>query len=186
MIEPGDFFLSQNKSGLLNRLIMFFSKSDLTHCGIIFFKQDGMLSVLEASHSVQVVPWYRNYIENKKEKYIVYRINRDYLPGNTMNFMLSSVWYNHSGKWYGYAQLIWHIWRWFNELFNRDIRKKKNWFKGGYICSEVLFLMLQEIKHDGVREYLNKFDSNNINCEDIKKLTKLFPEVFNIIDRRGL
>jgi hypothetical protein len=186
MIETGDFFLSQNKTTLLNKLIMFFSSSIYTHCGIVFFKQDGMLSVLEAGNTVQVVPWFRNYIDQPKEKYVVFRINRDFLPGNTMNFMISSVWYNHSGKWYGHLQLLWHIWRYINEKFGRDIRKKKNWFKGGYICTEILYLMLREIKHDGVREFLNKFDSNNINCEDIKILTKLFPEVFNVIERRGL
>jgi len=175
----GDILLTRNNKGLLNWLIRKLTNSVFTHNATVFFYQGGTTSVIEASTSVKVVPFTKNYQDNPDESWVVVRVKT--ASAEQIQRSLISVWWEYSGNPYGVFQLIWFVWRWINEKFGRDIRSKKAWFPGGQICSEILWHYLDRLGVPEITKAVRQWNSDSVHVEDFHKLFKSMPEHFEFI-----
>lgn len=178
MIEIGMIGFSNNKRALLSKLIRFFTKSHLSHTFLIHYPQADIASVHEASFVVQVVPFDRFYHNHPDKQYWIYKVN-----GFTEEAKIEALrkcFNEFAGIKYGKFQILWFVWRWFNELFNRDIRSEKNWFTDGVICSELVYWYLHYLS-DPLPELLKEFTPDTIQADDLHKLVINNPHLFELV-----
>lgn len=178
-------YFSNNKKGLFPKLVRFFTRSNISHCGIIFFNLGyGVDTVIESTTLVQIVPFDRNYRNANNEEYVVYEI----LPKSKVDVssLLIKTFNQYSGQSYGYFQLLWFVWRWFVGIFGFDISQNKNWFTENVICSEVLFSFLKEHKIHPFNERLMKLNPDTVQADDLFKLVKSCPDIFRVVESKGI
>ncbi len=189
MLNPGQFYFSNNKSGFFPKLVRFFTKSKLSHCGIVFFNLGfGAETVIESTTLVQVVPFQRNYRDSKNEEYIVFELIDKTLSRQKIDLdkILIDLFKEYSGQSYGYFQLLWFVFRWFVGLFGFDISNHKNWFTQNVICSEVLFQYLKALKILVLDEKLKKFNSDTVQAQDLFDIVKSCPDIFRVVEFKGI
>lgn len=178
-MKIGDILLTKNDFSFLGKAIQYFTKSDFTHNCMVFSPILGVESVIEAGKSVQVVPFRRNYIDNPKESWQIWRIKG--VAQSRIQSSLISIYWQYSGNVYGYLQLLWFVWRWANELIGRDIRSQKAWFPGGQICSELLWHYLMRLGVHEITEAIKNWNAESVHVEDFHKLFLSMPQYFERI-----
>ena len=93
---------------------------------------------------------------------------------------------NFLGQNYGYAQLIWFVYRWIMEKFGKDVRRDTNWFANGEICSESVYLYLQDLAtiEPDLKRSLNQFNQNTCDVGDIMNILQHYPDLFKMIYKK--
>lgn len=174
-------YFSNNKKGFLPKLIRFFTKSNVSHCGIICDPFENIPSAIESSDLVQIVPFSRNYIESKNEEYILFKLSGEAEVPAT----LGPLFIKYAGLKYGYFQLIWFMWRWLTNLFGVDISRQKNWFTNNVICSELVYDYFIMLNHPDVNEKLKDFNQDTVQADDLLNIVISLPHVFEFVESKG-
>lgn len=141
-VRFGTLGFSNNKSGLLPRLIRFFTKSKISHSFIVTGEVSGVLAVHEASEVCQIVPFDTHYPLNPNEEYVLFYPSSIELTKEDIRLALARCFNELAGQKYGYFQLLWFVWAWMKRKLGGDPSKEKNWFTNGVICSELCWYYL--------------------------------------------
>lgn len=138
-IFPGDVIFVNNKDGnFLSKAIRFFTRSPWSHCALGFFNlSGGEQTIFEANLTVSVTPW-EDTANNPRYDVLVYRWIKH---ARYAEQAMWSVYHKYVGNTYGWAQLLWFVWRWIVTGLHLPARwARKNFFPDNEICSEVEFV----------------------------------------------
>lgn len=190
MIQSGDIGFSSNWkkdwSGFLAKCIRFFTRSKISHSFIITDPVYNIESVQEASMLVQVVPFKEHYREDATQTYKVYRIKDQYASQAQKDESLKYCFNEFAGVTYGKLQLIWFVYRWFNEkVLRRDVRKQKNWMADGVICSELVYHYLHNLGPI-FQDLLKEFNPDTIQAQDILNIVEANSQIFEMVESKDL
>lgn len=177
-MKAGLIGISNNKKGLFPWLIRFFTMSKWTHCFITLGKIQGEDSVFEAGQLVQIVPFETHYSLDPTETFLLFEINANAITASSIDEALSSCFYSYAGAQYGYLQLPWFIYRWLMKvLFKTEIKKGKNWFTQGIICSELVYHYLWLLGPQ-FQSALSSYSHDTIQAQDILDIMGVNPHLF--------
>jgi hypothetical protein len=143
---------------------------------------EGYATVIESSELVAVVPFIRNYKTNKDEGYELW----DCLQATTSEKerAFARLFYELSGKQYGFFQLFWFIYRWaWEKLFKKT--PKGNWLPSGMICSELNWYYLTFLGGK-YAEIVKDLDPNTTHCGDLYKRVQARPDLFKLVESKEL
>lgn len=165
----GDIFFSASDSWI-SKVIRWFTKSNVSHTGIVINNQKRKLVLEAAFRQVHITTYDKHY----KKGYIeIYRPKIDEkLVDKAIDFVISE----HLEKPYGYFQIIGFA---LVCLLRRIGIKIKNPFKRNSICSEVsrdygAFLPLS----DKAKQAFMKLDPDTTSPNDLRNVIKDLPEDF--------
>jgi hypothetical protein len=187
MIKPGDIGFSSNwqkgLSGLLATLIRYFTKSKISHTLLIQNPLGESLTTQEASSIVQVVSFDHHYRDPAQlQSYSVYRVKAS---EEAKQASLKKVFDEFAGVTYGKLQLIWFVYRAFNErILRRDVRKQKNWMSDGVICSELVYWYLWYLG-EPYQTLLAPWNPDTIQAQDLLNIVLTHPELFELIEEKA-
>lgn len=181
MARPGMIGFSNNKKGLLPKLIRFFTDSSISHAFIMTDDVCGQPTVQEAALLVQVVPLQKYYVEDDTQSYWLYEISSEHASDKAKAAAMAKVFNEFAGVKYGKLQLVWFPWRWLNEQFGRDIRKTKNWMTDGVICSELQYWYLWYLGPT-FQELLKEYNPDTVQAEDLRRIVVKNPHIFKLIE----
>ena len=180
-VGAGDIAFGHPKNlGFYSKAVRFFTKSKWSHCFFVGPDYCGELVAIEADLKVQVVPFYKEYIEKKVDAYQVYRPiktrDKDVLRATKTVFHITA------GETYGFLQIPWFAIRSIlKNLFGWILTK--NWKPDGVICSELLLIYIQALGG----EYLDAFKHLKVNetsPQDIFEIVIHRPDLFEFICER--
>jgi hypothetical protein len=128
------------KGGWFSSAQRFFTRMPFTHVGGYIGTVVNEESIFEALEAVAVTPWSRRKYDETMQ-YYVYEPNDSMITSDATKKTLNEIYNAHAGNTYGFFQLLWFVYRWIGESwpFKADMRKFRNWFPGGSICSEVWY-----------------------------------------------
>lgn len=174
-LKPGQIGFSYNSTSWLSKLIAFFTRSEWSHTFLLTRPVSHLqtVAVQEANTIVRVVPFGKFYADKVEQKWEIWEVKG--LNQADMDAALSLCFDRYSGVTYGFLQLPWFIWRWLNEKLGRDIRKTRNPWSKGIICSELVFEFLHVI---GKGDLLADLQTNTVHPEDLLRIFKAHPEMF--------
>lgn len=189
----GDIILlNRKKGGWFSSCQRFFTKMPYTHSTFSVGNILGFESVLSADEKIVIEPVGR-YYEEKETDIEIYRIKRNVMPigfERTLENAIEAMYYKYANTYYGFGQVSWFVYRWFMEsILKKNAKKKENPFKSGIICSELVYLYLEQVckvlnkcypKKDSRRFSvllplqidLNKFNRDTIHAGDIANILK--------------
>ena len=175
--------VSNNKTG--GKLIRFITHSDVTHNFVFTFPHNKTVSIIEASYSVQVVPFFSRYWDNPKYGYEIFSIENPSVTQVDIELALDKLYEDYAGKKYGKTQLLWFGYRWFKEVILRrkNVHREKNWITKGVICSELLFWYLKYLD-PLFSEILKDYDGDTVQPNDMLTIIKSRPDIFRLIARQ--
>jgi hypothetical protein len=103
-------------------------------------------------------------------------------PEGIIALVTSGTAEHFAGRIYGFFQLLWFIYRWIGESFRIDMRKKKNWFPNGDICSEVWYVALQQYAQilgwKDLEAKLEEWNRDTFCAGDMVTVLSAFPQYF--------
>ena len=178
-IKSGMIGFSNNKVGLLPKLIRFFTKSTISHTFILTQFIENEPTVQEASLLVQIVPFNKYYIEDNTQSYWIYEIKQELVSKEQIDQSLTYCFKEFAGVKYGKLQLLWFPYRSLMEFFRKDVRKQKNWLSDGVICSELVFYYLYNLG-ELFQNLLKDFNPDTIQAEDIRQIVINNPDIFTL------
>lgn len=169
---------SNSKTGWFSTLIRFFTKSKISHSFVMYYKQAGQRSVIEADIAVLTMNFDKHF-KNDHTDYIIF----DCIGTNPIleKDALNSCFVEFAGTTYGFSQCIWFMYRWLAEVFKIDVTHQKNWMTEGVICSELVWHFLDRLgpKFSEAVAHLNP---DTTNAEDILKVVRSRPDLFKPIE----
>lgn len=176
--RAGDIAFSMPaKPGFYSRGVAFFTASRWSHCFFLCADYAGMRSVLEADLKVQLVPFEIEYVEKQNDKYEIYRPIA--ARPESVSAACEYTFIAYAGATYGFFEIPWFAVRAIlNKLFKVLLRG--NFVKSGVICSELLVDYLKIID----TETFSKLSSDDTSPEDIYKVIKSRPDLFEYIGGR--
>ena len=180
-IIPGSIVLLNRlgkESNFTSSLQRFFTKMPYTHTAIVLEKYMNENVVLSADELTVILPL-NNYFEEDKTEIEIYELLLDFDKIS----ITRDLFLNYSGKKYAFLQVLYFIYRWFNEtVLKRDVRKEKNIFNKGQICSELVYLYLCEVAQKTntkeLLDKLNEYTKDTIHVGDIANICKSLPQIF--------
>lgn len=172
-MEYGQIILANTKTGIIPKIIKFFTKSKFSHSLITIPSiLDMPMSVEASSSGIDAIRFDTNYMNNKNIQMEIWNVN---IPIKNKNKGIIAA-INDLEKGYGYLELIWFGWRWLNSLFGRDIKKQNNWFAGdGIICSQLCRYYLSQV---GLNKLFADYGKGSICPEDLSKIMNANPKIF--------
>jgi len=188
----GNIILVQNNEGnFVSEAIKFFTKRiakkygvrTWTHSMISVGELHDIEYVLSAELSQCIMPLEK--FKKDKIKFEVYKI-KDTISENNLNSLVRLYCNTYAGDSYGFLQLPWFCYRWFMEIFNKNVNKQKNWFPSGDICSEMVFRFLMDrlnysaknMKSSATLSSLSNWTENTIHPVDLGYVIKNCPFMF--------
>lgn len=182
--KPGMIGFSNNKKGLLPKLIRWFTDSEISHAFIMTDNIADEPTVQEAALLVQIVPLEKYYVKDDTQSYWLYEVHHDYASELTMYESRKKCFNEFAGVKYGKLQLVWFPWRWFNEkVLRRDIRKSKNWMTDGVICSELQYWYLYNLGPT-FQDLLKDYNPDTIQAEDLRRIVSKNPKIFKLVESK--
>ena len=190
--------LNRKKGGWFSSAQRFFTKMPYTHSTFSVGNILGFESVLSADEKIVIEPVGR-YYEEKETDIEIYRLKKKVLPvgfEGALSSAIESMYYKYANTYYGFGQVFWFVYRWFMEsVLKKNAKKKDNPFKGGIICSELVYLYLEQVckvlnkcypKRDTRRFSvllhlqieLNKYTRDTIHAGDIAVIIKHNPNIW--------
>jgi hypothetical protein len=162
----------------------FFTGMPYSHAAIGFGEVKGDESILEAIFAIAITP-FKKTRESTATDFEVWRIKN--VPQTRIEEAVKRAFERWAGETYGFAQILWFIYRWLNEKIGRDVRKQGNWFPDHLICSEVAYNYLWDISEQvpSLRKKLDEWNSNSFHAGDVHSVCAGLPEVFELVERRG-
>lgn len=187
MVKKGDIGFSSNiardASGVLASVVRWLTKSFWSHAFIIQQRLGDEETVQEASKLVSVVPFNKHYRNCDTQLYVVYRIKSEYASDTVIDESLRRCFDEFAGVSYGNLQLLWFGYRAIMELFGRDVRHESNWMSNGVICSELVYYFLHYLG-EPFQSLLSDLNPDTIQPEDLYKIIKANPDIFEIIEEK--
>ena len=169
----GGFFSSANR---------FFTRMPYTHVAFVVEPVFGVDSYFGAELSATTQP-FNNIIKDKDYMYQVYRPIGWTKP--QLNNALKQIYMRYAGQTYGFAQVLWFIYRYIAESwpFHADVRRGHNFFPNRPICSEICWWylwFLYEERPDLVqlRDKLGEWSPDTFNAGDSARVIQSFPTLF--------
>lgn len=135
-LRAGDIIVFNSKNGgWFSKAQRFFTRMPYTHTAVVIGDINGQSAILEAKTLVVVSPW-KNTQYDQSMSYWVFRPSATFNPAPLLD-----LWARYAGEEYGFGQLLWFVYRYVMESwpFRTDVRRQKNWFPYGDICSELVF-----------------------------------------------
>jgi|WetSurMetagenome_2_1015567.scaffolds.fasta_scaffold62699_2 hypothetical protein len=162
----------------------FFTGMPYSHAAIGFGEVKGDESVLEALFAIAITP-FKKARESTTTDFEVWRVKN--VPQTRIEEAVKRAFERWAGETYGFAQILWFMYRWLNETIGRDVRKQGNWFPDHLICSEVAYNYLWDLSEQlpSLRKKLEEWNSNCFHAGDVHTVCAGLPEVFELIERRG-
>lgn len=174
-----------NSHGIFAFLQHIFSGPGASHAFLITYPiglYNSVPMVFEADMTVTHTPY---------EKYITNGTQWDYFLYTMPEFNLSEIQHaldrctkEFSGVAYGFTQLLWFPYRKVMSWFGKDVRKAKNWFTAGVICTELWWWFLwyaTELfpeKHTKLRAILEQWEPDTIQAYDVKLIIQKNVDMF--------
>ena len=145
----------------------------------------GVRSVLSAEELMAVMPLDKF---RKDTKFRIYSVNDD-VKLIYVKEVLKEM-YQTAGNRYGFLQLLWFVYRWAVEIMGFDVRRNKNFFPKGDICSEQTYRYLMKRLENtescnDLRIFLEQWNENTVHPVDIAIVVKKFPRVFKLEESYG-
>jgi len=154
----------------LTRLQKIFAGREATHSFVVLSQQIYEEHYLLDAQAVMTIDPLARIKGNTNISYKIYEIP---MLQETADYICKKLLTSYIGQGYGVLQLIWFVWRWFNEyFFSRDMRKKNNPFKQGIICSELFWYAIVEVgkKHNmKYWNYVHPYLADTIHSVDVYK-----------------
>lgn len=197
----GDIILlNRKKGGWFSTCQRFFTGMPYTHCTISVGEILGFESTIGADEKVVIEP-IRKFYEEDSTDIEIYRLRKEILPLNFDTHMSNTMKYmycKYANQYYGFSQILWFVYRWLMEKFGKDVRRNNNPFKGGVICSELIYLYLVQLtivlnkcypKKDSRRfsvllplqTDLNRFTADTIHAGDIASIIKMNTNIWELV-----
>jgi hypothetical protein len=120
----------------------FFTGMPYSHAAIGFGEVKGDESILEAIFAIAIT-LFKKARESTTADFEVWRVKN--VPQTRIEEAVKRAFERWAGETYGFAQIVWFMYRWLNEAIGRDVRKQGNWFPDHLICSEVAYNYLWDI-----------------------------------------
>lgn len=180
-MEKGDI-VCINERGFYASAQRFFTKFPYSHTAVGIGDVCGYPSLFEAKAHMAVTPLELLFEEEEKE-FEIYKVNIDPVIKSRA---VDEIYHAYAGSIYGFTQILWFIYRWANEMFDRDVRKTTNPFSAGEICSEIVWHYLNIIS-EGIPELhkkVNEWNADTIHVGDIVAICKAFPNIFELEQSR--
>lgn len=177
-VQPGDIVIVNNWDGnIFSRLIRFFAHS-WSHTAIGFFPLVGDVSrrstVFESNLTTGITDWQRMFYGPEYDLR-VYR----WRDRTEVDNMCWALYEKYNGNTYGFAQLLWFVWRWLVESLRLPARwAHKNFFLNKEICTEVVYVGLR-LMHNPVVDALLDLegrDQNTVHPGDIDAVCRALVE----------
>lgn len=180
-VEIGDVvFSGQYKPNFYARSVSFFTRSKWSHCFLIMTDVANERTVLEADLKCQIVPFGKEYIENKRDYYQIFSLPYATLEEKTI--AANKTYREFAGEEYGFLQIPWFMW---DSLCNMiGWSSGKNWFPNGAICSEVLAFYLLNINEHYNNIFKDIKDINRVSPAKIREIVDNNPDSFIFISER--
>ena len=154
----------------------FFTRMPYTHSSYGIGQVLGLDSQLEAKEAVTVTPI---SLGAPQVEVRIFRINA---TPQVIEELTANAYFRSAGNVYGFAQVLWFVYRYLGETFGIDMRKKKNWFPNGDICSEVVYFILEDLArisdYAPLAETLSEWHSNTFHSGDVITMMERFPGTF--------
>lgn len=177
-MKPGMIGFSNNRVGLLPKLIRYFTHKegyqDLSHTFVITGSVFNEVSLQEANELISVMPFNKSYRDNTHMQYWLYEV---VASDEAKKEALSKVYVEFAGTIYGFFQNIWFVYRWLAEKFGCDVKKQKNWMTDGVICSELVYWYLYYLGPE-FQALLKDFNPDTIMPIDLLVIVKANPNLF--------
>lgn len=137
---------------------------------------DKWLCIEAELEGVTASPFELAYQKNLNRDYIQFKVKvSDNQTG--INSILSKL---ETG--YGFAQMLWFLWRFICSKFGKDIKGQDNWFyKDGTLCSQ---LAAEYLFSAGLSYLFEGFGQGSISPNDIYKIAKSRPDLFEEVESR--
>ena len=183
-LKPGDIMLlnrhgeAQNFYSVCQR---FFTKKPYTHTALVFGEVKGFQSVISSDEVVAVLP-VRNYFAEEGTDIEIWRFKDNH--SELIEDLLTKLYTGYADMSYGYLQIPWFIYRWFMEsVFQKDVRKQKNWSTSGVVCSELIYVYLECFIqfYPELKEKLDEWNQDTVSSGDMADIIHSFPEIFELI-----
>jgi len=109
---------------------------------------------------------------------------------------LRGIYTKTAGTSYGFLQLLWFIYRWMAEMLGFDVRKQRNWFPNGDVCSENAYrYLIERLQRNGIgvgaKRYrdirlainkLREWNENTFTPVDLAMVIKSYPNLFELVE----
>jgi hypothetical protein len=186
MLKAGDIIVFNSKhGGWFSKAQRFFTRMPYTHTGVVIGDINGIPAVLEAKTLVVVSPWSTAQFDPSMS-YWVFRPTLE-------NFGLAplmDLWTRYAGQEYGFGQLLWFVFRYVMESwpFRADVRRHRNWFPNGDICSELVFNWIGWLSLGSrkLEEIKNEWYENTCHAGDIFTICSRASDDFTLIEYRDV
>jgi hypothetical protein len=159
--------LNRKKGGWFSTLQRFFTKMDYTHCAIVVTKYKNREMVLSADELIELYPL-QKYFEEKDTDIEIWELEGDY---EAITDILID---RYVGTYYGFTQVFWFVFRWFMEIFGKDVRRYRNPFCHGTICSELVWYFLEAIPNENLNDRVHEWNPDTIHAGDTARICREF------------
>lgn len=162
---------SSNQKGLFPKLVRYFTRSKWSHC--FAFTQDlfGEPAIIEASLTVDVVPFKRNYLYDPDETYEIWEILN--VPHPNGYLAQKAIYEKYSGTEYGFLQIPYFMFK--------GLGLKSNPFSSGIICSELVYLLLREL--GGIYALsVGHLERDDVSAQDLYEVFQANPHLYRQIE----
>jgi hypothetical protein len=156
-----------------------------THSAVGIDKVAGYSSILEAKLCVTVTAvqtWYNNPDMDFRQ----YRLRSVYQKFD--KGIVSELYLRFAGNEYGFAQVLFFVYRWIGETFKINMRNKKNWFPNGTICSELLWdrieLLGKVMKDQRILDVIHQWNKDNFHSGDVYIAVTMLYDYFELVEER--
>ena len=160
----------------------FFTSQPYTHTAITTFTND-LGTFVFSVEELLTLRFLDNFLDVISSDIYIFEIN---LEEEILVTFINKQIKNFLGQNYGYAQLIWFVYRWLMQKFGKDVRRDTNWFSNGEICSESVYLFLQDLSNlkPELKIMLNQFNQNTCDVGDIMNILQHYPDLFKMIYKK--
>jgi len=177
--------MNSTRGGIFSSLQRFFTRMPFTHTAIDSGNFQSRATFFGADMVATVVPQSR-VISDPTIAYTIFRP----IFGGAVVFDVECIFERYAGNGYGFTQLFYFVWRWFFRLLHIDIRKRRNPFPSGDICSEIVYEYIKrlavKVRDYQLLDYLAQWNENTIHAGDIYTICSAFPEKFKFLEQRNV
>ncbi len=166
-MTSGDIILVHGGTDWLSKLIRFFSRSAYSHTALGAGVYDGKQMVFEAKALVLLTEWNNGAGRGLVKIYKWVNPEHQLIASETVETLVGEL----NGAYYGFAQLLWFVWRWTVDSLHLPHRLAvHNWFPGGRICTEAVYLGIQRTCEKIGFPFYYEYGLNSVTPEDIKAI----------------
>ncbi|MDE2232964.1 MAG: hypothetical protein KGJ90_02420 [Patescibacteria group bacterium] len=172
-IQDGDIILVHGGTDLLSKLIRFFSRSDYSHTALGAGIYNGQQMAFEARALVLLTEWNNGAGRGPVKVYSWTKPEHQAIAAQAVEGLVNEL----NGSYYGFAQLLWFIWRWTVDSLHLPHRLAvHNWMPGGRICTEVVYLAIERTCQKIGFPFYYEYGLNAVTPEDISAILSSLAE----------